>query len=230
MQTAELLELFRLETDDIAEPYLWSDSEFYTYLNDAQDFFVRRTGGILDSSSAITRIPFFENDTLVKYDQRILHIKSAADDFNRKITVYNIDNFEDGRILSDDYGNMTNAGLDDGRTGPLRYIITDMEADKLRLYPLPDKDGYMRLYVSRRPLLPITDENSKLEIPEYHRLGLLDGVKRKAFMKQDVETFDKSKAREFHDSFLSFIDDANKDRSARLDRKRSMQYGGVPMV
>lgn len=230
MEVTELLDLFRLETDDISEPYLWSDGEFYTYLNDAQNTFVRRIGGIADSSSALTKIAFKVNDTLVKYDERILRIKSAKDDQNRHITLRNIDNFEDNPSMSDDYGSMVNAGLDDGRTGPLRFLITDLEENKIRLYPLPNVAGTIQLYVYRLPLKGIEDEDSVLEIQSHHHLALLDWVKYRAFMKQDVETFDSSKAAEMRAAFEVYAVAATREKSAREDRKRTVRYGGIPML
>ena len=227
MEVTELLDLFRLETDDLAEPYLWSDREFIIYLNEAQDTLVKRIGGLSDSSSAITKITFKANDVLIKYDERILRIKSAKDDQNRKITVRNIDNFE--KEMSDDYGNMTNAGLDDGRSGPVRYLVTDMEEDKIRLYPLPEADGYLRLYVSRRPFHEITDLDSTLEIRSQHHLALLYWVKYKAYLKQDVETFDQTKATEMRAFFEDYAVQAKNEKSGREDRKRIVAYGGIPM-
>ncbi len=230
MEVAELLELFRLETDDISEPFLWSDAEFFIYLSDAQDTFTRRIGGIADSSSSITKITFKINDTFVKYDERILRIKSAMDDQNRKITLRNSDNFEDNPGMSDDYGSMVNAGLDDGRTGPLRYLVTDIEEDKIRLYPLPDKAGFIRLYVYRQPLNRIVNADSILEIQSHHHLALLDWVKYKAFMKQDVETFDQVKAEDMRATFEIYASIATREKATREDRKRTVVYGGVPMV
>jgi hypothetical protein len=229
METSKLLELFRRETDDVSTPYLWEDEDFFTYLNDAQDTFVRRIGGISDGSSAITKINFKINDTLIKYDERILRIKAAKDDQNRKVTVRNIDNFEDACYLNDDYGNMVNAGLDDGRTGPVRYIITDIEEDKIRLYPLPSAAGYLRLYVSRRPLDTIEDEDSRLEISSQHHLALLDWVKHKAYLKQDVETFDQGKSDDHRLLFEVYAEEVKMQKSGREDRKRLVSYGGIPM-
>lgn len=229
MEIADLLELFRLEVDDISEPYLWSDKEFYAYLDDAHSTFITRLGGITDSTSPITRITFKAGDTFVKYDERIIRIKSVTDDYNRKITIRNIDNFEDGSVMSDDYGNMVNAGLDDSRTGPVRYVVTDMEESKMRLYPIPEAAGYLRLTVNRRPLDPIVDEESTLEVPHFYHLCLLDWVKYKAYMKQDVETFDKSKSKEFLLSFEDYVRSAMREKSSREDRKRVVQYGGIPM-
>jgi hypothetical protein len=230
MTPDELLNLFRLETDDVAEPYLWSDLEFFTYLNEAQDTFVRRIGGIPDSSSPITKITYNANDEFIKYDERIMRIKSAKDSQNRRLTLANIDAFE-GTSQDDDYG-FTFAGgvgLDDGRTGPVRYLLTDLEEDKIRLYPLPDADGFIRLYVYRRPLYTVTDGDSLLEVPDFRRHCLLYWVKYRAYAKQDVETFDGAKAEDFLQMFNDSVDVAKKEKSSREDPKRVVAYGGIPM-
>ena len=62
MTPAELLNLFRIEVDDQVEPYLWSDFEFYTYLNEAQNTFASLIGGIADQSSKITQLGYSVGD------------------------------------------------------------------------------------------------------------------------------------------------------------------------
>lgn len=227
MKTSELLALFRMETDDVAEPYLWSDEEFYIYLNDAQDVFVRLTGGIADRRSALTKITYKIGDQFKKYDDRILRIKGVQDESNNKITVQNYDSLETG-YLEDDYGRRINAGLDDGRTGPIKYLITDVDAGDIQLYPIPDRDGYLKLFVYRRPYRECSS-SVELEIPSFHHLNLLNWVKYKAYMKQDVETFDQAKARDFRRAFVDGVTEAKAEKSAREDRKRVVQYGGIPM-
>ncbi len=229
MNPSELLELFREETDDISEPYLWSDKNFFTYLNDAQDVFTRLIGGIADRRSAITKITYKAGKQFLKYDNRILKIKKAQDDRNNPIEIQNVDSLEGG-YLNNDYGNRVNAGLDDGLTGPIvKYLITDVDASDIQMYPIPDHDGYVRLYIYRRPLKEITGPSTQLEVPSFHHLNLLNWVKYKAYMKQDVETFDKAKARDFRREFVDGITEAKAEKAAREDRKRIMSYGGIRM-
>ena len=228
MTPSELLSQFRREVDDLAEPYLWSDEEFYLYLNEAQDLHVRLIGGIADRRSTMTKISYKSGDQFKKYDERILRIKGAFDELNNVLTVRNLDNFE-SVYLEDDYGMRVNAGLEDGRTGNIKYLITDVESDEVQFYPLPDHDGYVRLYVYRRPLEEITGASSELEIPSHHHLNLLNWVKYKAYLKQDVETFDGTRSAEFRKAFSDWIVDANKEKAAREDRKRTVTYGGIPM-
>jgi hypothetical protein len=229
MKTSELLELFRLETDDTAEPYLWSDSEFYTYLNDAQDVFVRLIGGIADRRSPLTRIKYKIGDQFKKYDERILHIKAAKDANGDRVVVQNFESLDGGGNLQDDYGLFSNSGVDDSKTGPVRYILTDVQSDDIQLYPIPDADGELRLFVYRRPLEEIVSVATDLEVASFHHLNLLNWVKYKAYMKQDVETFDKTKALEFRVAFVDGVASARKEKASREDRKRVVQYGGIPM-
>ena len=56
MDSTTLHDLFRSEVRDEATPYLWSDVEVYSFIDDAQKMFCRLQGGIADASSAITHI------------------------------------------------------------------------------------------------------------------------------------------------------------------------------
>jgi hypothetical protein len=229
MRPSELLELFRLELDDISEPYLWSDTEFYIYLNEAQEMFVRQIGGIADRRSSLTKITYKTGDQFRKFDERILRIKGAFDETNRILTIRNLDNFESG-FLEDDYGSRIQSGLDDSETGEIRFLITDTESGDIQFYPIPDHDGFIRLYVYRLPEDSITSSSSEFEIPSHQHLCLLNWVKYKALLKNDAETFDKSQAAEFRVAFTQDIEYAKREKSGREDRKRTMQYGGIPML
>jgi hypothetical protein len=112
MTPAELLSLFRKEVVDTAEPYLWSDEEFYHYVNEAQDLHLRLIGGIADRRSAMTKITYKTGDQFKKYDERILRPKGAFDEQNRIVKIRNLDNFESG-YLEDDYGMQADIGLGD---------------------------------------------------------------------------------------------------------------------
>lgn len=223
MKPSELLELFRLELDDTAEPYLWSDKEFYVYLNEAQDLFVRLIGGIADRRSPLTKITYKAGDQYKKYDSRILRIKGATDEKQKIIGIHNFDNF-DGHSRGDDYGSSYVAGIDDTKTGEIEFLITDVEANELQLYPIPEIDGYIRLFVYRRPLNAVEGASSELEIDDQHHLNLLNWVKYKALSKQDAETFDGAKAAMFRQAFSDWIVQAGNEKRAREDRKRTVRF------
>lgn len=229
MTLSELLKLFRLEVDDAVEPYLWSDEEFFVYLNEAQDLHVRMIGGIADRRSPFTKIAYKAGDQFKKYDERIIRIKGAFNQDNRIITIQNLDNFETS-YLEDDYGSLAQSGLDNSQTGDIKYLVNDVENGEFQLYPIPEADGWIRMYVYRRPLEVISScESEPLEISSYYHLNLLNWVKYSAFMKQDAEVFNGSKAAEFRLAFTVGVEDAKREKSAREDRKRTVSYGGIPM-
>ena len=228
MTPEKLLDLFRREVDDTAEPYLWSDEDFYYYLNEAQEVHVRLIGGIADRRSSLTKVTYKTGDQFKKYDPRILRIKGAFDEDNNIVTIRNLDNFE-SPYLEDDYGQRLNTGLEDSRTGSIKYLITDVETEEFQFYPIPDHDGWIRLYVYRLPLEEVANDKDELEIPSFHHMNLLNWVKHKAYMKQDIEGFDLSKSADFRAAFASWIVDAKKEKASREDRKRTVRYGGIPI-
>ncbi len=228
MSPEKLYDLFRLEVDDIAEPFLWSDEEFFAYINEAQDLHITEIGGIADRSSQFTKITYKTGTKFLTYDPRILRIKGAWNEVNRRIDVTNLDNMN-GISQTDDYGARVLFGLDDTLTGTVSAIITDVEEDKIQLYPIPETDGFIKLYVFRRALHELSYKSEEFEIaPQYH-LNLLNWVKYKAYGKQDVETFDGKKAAEFRIEFALGVKKAWRDREARHDRRRVVSYGGIPM-
>ena len=78
MDSTALHDLFRSEVRDEATPYLWSDAEIYSYIDDAQKMFCRLQGGIADASSAITRIDVMAGDVLVPISPLIVILKSRV--------------------------------------------------------------------------------------------------------------------------------------------------------
>lgn len=87
---------------------LWTDTEIFVYMDDAQKMFCREGGGIADSTSTICTMQVAAGDTYIDYDPRILKLRDlrrASDGRN-----VNILNFEDlghpGRA-QDDYGQST---------------------------------------------------------------------------------------------------------------------------
>ena len=75
MTPTELKDLFRSDVRDQTEDYLWSDTEIFVYMDDAQKMFCRSGGGIADSVSAICSLPVAAGDVSVPYDPRILKLR-----------------------------------------------------------------------------------------------------------------------------------------------------------
>lgn len=224
MTPDELKALFRAEVRDEATPYLWSDTEVYRFIDDAQKQFCRLTGGIADASSAVTQIAVTADDPWATYDSRILHLRDlyrVSDQQNVKII-----NFRDLSQGGDDYGMPTLVKFPD-RTGPVSAAITNMEANKLRLVDTPVANDTLSAIVYRLPLVTVVSNATLLEIDELHHYHLLDWMKHLAHKKQDAETYDRGRSDEFARAFYEYCMQAKAERERREHKPRAVNYGGL---
>ena len=78
MSTDELLVLLRQELADTVEPFLWSDDELLTYLNDAQVMLARKTDGIPDASTpAVTQLAITPGVEWYPLHAKVLKVRTA---------------------------------------------------------------------------------------------------------------------------------------------------------
>lgn len=218
MTSNELKDLFRLEMSDQVEPFFWSDTEVYQYIDDAQKMFCRLTDGISDASTAaVVSIEVSAGATWLDLHPAILKIRGARRGSDgAELTLLN-------------YEELAERGLRlDARSGPLRLVITGMEEDRLRLVEAAAVDDSIQLLVFRLPLEDITDDEQDLEIGAQHHMHLLYWVKRCALLKQDAETFDKLKAAEMEDIFRVYCEKVKREQGMKRHKgARTVAYGGL---
>lgn len=216
MTSEELLDLFRSEMDDQEETYLWADTEVYGYIDDAQNMFCRLTDGIADATSSdVVDIDVPIATDWVDLNPAILKIRGAT-------------RTSDGRPLEVvNYEDMDARGLRfDGRTGPIEFLIVGEEEDKARVYPIASVADAIKLLTFRRPLITI-DSDMPLEIGSQHHRHLLLWVKHLAYLKQDAETFNRSKSNEFEARFQSYCDQVKEEQRKKRHKVRVVAYGGL---
>jgi hypothetical protein len=218
MNSTEILEVFREEMNDAVAPYLWSDALIYRYLDDAQKMFCRKTEGIEDSSTAeITRLEVVPATDWYATDRRILKVRKAYEvATGREIPIVN----------------MEVAGKEglrfDGRPGPMKALVTGLEKNKLRAWPMPSTAMLVDLSVFRLPLVTITDDgDQELEIDEQHHLSLLMWMKHKAYGKEDAETFNRRKSDDYEMRFLAYCVEARKEQERARRNTGTVMYGGI---
>lgn len=216
MTNAELLAYYRLQLDDTVVPYLWSDTECYQHLADAQNMFCRLTDGISDATTAaIVDITVAINAEWLALDPRILKIRGAT-------------RTSDGRPLEIiNYEDLAGRGIRfDGRTGLLSTLITGMEENKLRVTPKASAADAIKLLVFRLPLLDITSSGSP-EIGAQHHQHLVTWAQSRALLKQDAETFDRSKSEDLEKAFRRYCASAMIEQQTKRHKIRTVVYGGV---
>lgn len=217
MTSDELKTLFRSEIADELDPYHWSDAEFYRYLDDAQKMFCRLTDGISDATtSAVCSISVPEGTEFIDLHPSILKI--------RGITL--VSSGWDVPIIN--YEDMGRMGLRlDASTGPLRTLIVGMEENKMRAAQIVSVDDAIKLLVFRMPLVDITTDSQDMELAPQHHMHLLSWAKRCAYLKQDAETLDKTKAADFEGEFRAYCKQVKVEQENKRHKVRSVRYGGL---
>lgn len=87
-------------------------------------------------------------------------------------------------------------------------------------------DLTLQMTVFRKPLTPIVDDQA-LEVSAEHHRHLLLWVKHLAYSKQNAETFDRTRAKEFEDGFLSYCAVVQTEQRRARHKPRSVAYGGI---
>ena len=183
MNLRDLIDEFRDESKDIADPPFWTDAFLARAASQAEQETCRRGALILDSYSTFCSISFGAGDDLLKLDGRILEIRRARLSGSGRrvypITVAQLDR---------------NNEQWEAETGePLAYV-TDYQTGHIRLYPTPTAADEIKLTVRRLPLADLVADDDEPEIrPESH-LGLVHWMLYRAYMRQDADAFNPTKA------------------------------------
>ena len=217
MDSTSLLSTFRLDVVDVETPTLWSDDEILGYADDAQKMFCRKVHGFNDATTpSVTQLAVTTTTDVAPTSPLILKVRKAylASD-GTEIDVIN-------------YENLRQYGLRlDGRTGPVRMLVTGMTDHVAKLYPFPTVADTIQLLVERLPLAAITDVDQPLEIDSQHHRSLLLWMKHLAYDKQDAETRDPKKSADYEQRFLAYCDQARREKERANHKTRVVAYGGI---
>lgn len=193
----ELITHIRVDVlHDTATPPLWSDDLIIRLLNEAERVFARRTYAIADDSSALTSIDLSAGEYSYALDPKVLHVYSA---------------YLDG--YSKDLVNYTHRFIPSLLTttiGTPAIFTLDEAANRVRVYPVPDKAYTLNLRIARLPLADIT-ESSSPEIPEHYHLDLAEFVAMRCLRNAEVDGSNLGSADVFEKSWRARIDEAKRE-------------------
>ena len=187
MKLGELLDIVRIELDDVAGPaYLWSDSELIEYANDAQNEAARRGRLFVDSTtSAICSITLVPGTSAYALDPRVIRVNRAIVSGESRPLGFVMLRDLDDRL----------PGWESMEETPT-IICPDYETGKIRLVGTPTASGTLKLTVVRLPLAAMNDLQDAIEIREEYQRNLRHWIEYRAYMKRDSETFKPDKAQE----------------------------------
>lgn len=176
MTKAELLAQARRDLGDTVEPYLWSDAELTSAIQEAEREATERAGLLeiedVDTYCSVTieaDKSSYDLNTLV-YD--VLKVRvSGESNYLERTTREKLD--RDNPTWEDDTGT------------PEKYYLTN-GGRTMRVTPTPTGAGTMDLVVMRLPVTPMGDSP---EIHARHHFRMLDWVYALAYKKRDADTY-----------------------------------------
>lgn len=153
--TADLVAKVRERLDDVIEPFLVSTDRILDYLNWSQQTFCARTLYLSDASSF--RVTITPDQEWVDLDEQIIKIRRLILSSGQIVHPLTRLEAELGAITSD-YGPRFVANWRSAAGTP-RYLITDLEPRRGRLYPIPVAAATGVIECFRYPeLLTLTDD------------------------------------------------------------------------
>ncbi len=207
MNLGEFIARFRAAVFDEAEPPFWSSEEITVYLNEAVQEACERAKLIEDRSMSVALTP-------------------GQDTYNLHASVFEIKRLA---LRGGPLGETSVEALDaqwrnwESCTGQPREFIFEqasgMQPARVRLVPTPIEANTADLTVYRGTLKPLNSdlEQARPEIPERFHERLLDWMMHRAYLKQDAETFDRSKAAQ---SLALFVASFGERPDANVQRKQ----------
>ncbi len=229
MTSDDLYSLFRSDVVDAAAPYLWTDVEVWNYMNDAYRMFVRLTGGIPDTTSALTQIPLLTGVATSSVSPLILRFRNAylmSDGTDLKL----VNETELPKFTSTDYGRV-GAPTRDRLPGKVTHMVTGIDRNAtrglVRWVRIPEANDTVQLSVMRLPLDTVEAGFEFDEIGQEHIEFLLLWMKARAYGKQDAECFDRGRKEDNEQAFRKYCAEAKAEWNRYKSHSMSVAYGGL---
>lgn len=147
MNLAEIVAVFRYESDDEVAPYKISNTRAIEFANDAENQACRRARLLRDASTEDVCIYTVDaDDETVPLHASVLFVRRAIVDGESRPLLR--------KFMAD--MDAERPGWET-EVGPPIAFIPDFESGKLRLYPIPEEGLTLNLQVIRLPLAPMVD-------------------------------------------------------------------------
>ena len=216
MDSTQLLQVFREEMADMAEPYLWSDSAIYRYADEAHKWFHRWTEGIEDATSGFTQLAVTPGVELFTLSPLILKLRYARRaDNGRPVEIMSIEKAAQSGVLLGQ------------RTGQVTHLITGESKGKVRVWPTPSETVTIKLGTFRLPEAAIDGPGVEFELDDQHHLALLDWMRHLAYSRHDAETLNVKLADTHGALFRSYCEKAKVEQNRARHPAGAVMYGGI---
>ena len=203
---------FRIDADDLEQPYLWPDEWVAQWLTEAQNEAAIRGRMLYEAADpAICEISVtvgIATYPLHKSIYELGHLRFKAAGATRSERLHQITREELDRIRP---------GWRDEEGAPEFSIQDDA---RITLVPRPTTAGTLHIEGYRVPLKALANDTDKPELNESHHRHLVHWALHRAFTKPDSETIDPTRAATAEAAFTRYFGprpDADLRRSTRHD-------------
>ena len=212
MNLEQLTAQFRVDADDLTEPYFWNAEWIATWLTEAQSEAAIRNRLLYEASNpAVCQIAVAANAAthdLHKSLFELVHLRfQATGDTTSSVL----------SIKAREELDRIRPGWRD-ETGTPRHAVQD--DTRITLVPRPELAGTLHIEGYRVPLKALENDTDKPELHEAHHRHLVHWALHRAFSKPDSETIDPQRAATAEAAFTRYFGprpDADLRRSTRHD-------------
>ena len=212
MNLEQLIAQFRIDADDLVQPYLWPDEWVAPWLTAAVSEAAVRGRLIYEAANAAV-------------SQIAVSASAATHDLHKSLFELVHLRFQaTGAATSSVLPIKAREELDRIRpgwrdeTGTPRYAVQD--DTRITLVPRPEVAGTLHIEGYRVPLKALENDTDKPELNEAHHRHLVHWALHRAFSKPDSETIDPTRAATAEAAFTNYFGpspDADLRRSTRHD-------------
>jgi len=220
MQLNELRRRFRVEANDLVEPYFISDEDVDAWLNDAVHEACIRGRLLHESEDAmICRVNVTAGQAQYTLDPRIYELTHLRFSLGHDHFEYEV-KLASEEVLSHRYYSNWRTRIGD----PEHAIQSDAG---LRLVPRPEQDGTLIIEGYRLPLQDMSEDTHQPEINAAHHVHLVQWVLHKAFSVSDTEFFDPNRAAIAEAKFIDYFGD-RPDSNLRREVREDFEHHVTP--
>jgi hypothetical protein len=193
MTFAEIEQSVRQTLDDNSgTDTLWSQADILEYARDAENEACERANLIIDSTSALTDISAVSATASYALPVTVVTVESAIMALGSQPLMETSE-----RVLD-----MSHSSWRTETGTPRSYIKSP--TNKLTLFPIPIVNDTINMTVSRFPNTPMVVGGSP-EIDDRYHPGLILWILHRAYMKNDSETLNVEKAKDYNKKFIEFF-------------------------
>ena len=196
MNLGQLVMRFRVQANDLAEPFLWDTESVIGWLNDAQQEAAIR-GRLLHESDnpAMCRIAIEAGKSVYPLHPSVYELTYL------RLMPANIEPYlTSTEALDESWPNWRTMRERD--MGYKRYLV--QSDTSVRVVPTPEHDGELILEAYRTPTVMVEDTDEP-EIHPAHHLHLLQWALHCAFSVPDAEVFDPARAKAAEETFTQYF-------------------------